>query len=183
MLVTRYCAFCGKEFVTGGRHGRGHKQRFCSHQCAQRAQFTDAITRFWSNVKKGNTPDECWLWTGSQTSGYGTFHGALNKLTLAHRFSYELYHGPIPEGLFVCHHCDSRACVNPAHLFLGTNHDNAIDAAHKGRMAKGKLTIDDVRTIREMHAAGARGCDLAQRFGVSQGLISAILTGRSWKHV
>lgn len=86
--------------------------------------------RFWAKVEKTDT---CWLWQGNlNRQNYGQFwlHGKLEK---AHRASWEFEHGKTPSGLQVCHHCDVPSCVNPAHLFLGTNQDNALDYVRKGK--------------------------------------------------
>jgi hypothetical protein len=146
--------------------------------------------KFWSKVKK--TPD-CWLWQGmTNGDGYGLvrqYHGRRSHETRAHRFAYELIVGPIPEGLFVCHKCDVRNCVNPDHLFLGTNTENMQDAASKQRVPHGtkhyrtKLTEDDVRDIRKASARGATRREVAERFGVSTQAIFSIATGRTWRHV
>lgn len=84
------------------------------------------MIRFWSKVNKTAS---CWLWTGAKGKwGHGSFQGSS-----AHRFAYKQLVGPIPDGMFVCHRCDVGSCVNPEHLFLGTQRDNIHDAINKGR--------------------------------------------------
>ncbi len=142
--------------------------------------------RFWSHVAKS---DGCWLWTGARYyNGYGAFR-ANGRNIGAHRFSWGLYHGPIPDGLFICHHCDNPACVNPDHLFVGTQTQNLADMASKGRSTHGernpqaKLAAHQVRRIRGFHACGISRTELAEHFGVREGTISDVVSRRAWKQV
>lgn len=134
--------------------------------------------------------DGCWEWTGGKNSdGYGHFH-IKRKSYRAHRISFELFVGPIPEGMYVCHSCDNRACVNPSHLFLGTQKDNVQDMYNKSRQsnkrAKGenngqhKLTEQNIYQIREMIEQGYSQREIAKRFDVSHQQISDIKSGKIW---
>lgn len=95
------------------------------------------IDKFWKKVDKGNK-DECWRWAGGTKTpkGYGMLDVNYKKI-YAHRVSYMIHFGEIPEGLLVCHKCDNPGCVNPSHLWLGTHTDNLKDASVKGRWVKG----------------------------------------------
>lgn len=132
----------------------------------------------------------CWEWTSTKSHGYGVLRvgGRAGKTFLAHRLSYESANGPILPELKVCHHCDNPGCINPRHLFVGTQTDNMADMAAKGRNAKvvgedsgrAKLTEIDVWAIR-----AARGTlrSLAKQYGVSHVQILKIRSGESWAHL
>lgn len=149
---------------------------------------TKSINRFWSKVRKTR---RCWEWTGAKTHGYGNLR--LNyKSTRAHRLSWELTYGEIPEGASVLHKCDNPGCVRPNHLFIGTQQDNIRDAYKKGRMVdnsgeKGgmsKLTENKINTIRKMYAVGNISQKVLGRlFGVGQYQISRIVNKLRWKHI
>ena len=149
---------------------------------------------FWAKVaKKG--PDECWLWTASRLKffGHGQFWArkADGKLMPepAHRSSWKINVGPIPEGMCVLHRCDVPTCVNPAHLFLGSRADNIADMVAKGRQARGeskrgtRLTESQVVSMRNAVAAGNPQIDVAAQFGISQGHLCQIVHRKVWAHV
>ncbi len=132
----------------------------------------------------------CWLWAGSHISdGYGSV-SIGGKPTRAHRAFYSHFVGPIPDGMFVCHKCDVRPCVNPDHLFLGTNQDNVDDRERKGRNKlppKGeqhnhaKLTESQVIEARFLWQSGRSQNSLAKQFGVCAKTMREAVTGKSWK--
>jgi hypothetical protein len=131
----------------------------------------------------------CWLWRRKiLKSGYGDI-GINGKSVLAHRASYEAFRGPIPNGAQVCHKCDVKSCVNPEHLFLGTQKQNQADMVAKGRSARGemassaKLTERAVREIRRALPSYGYREALSKKFGVSPGSVSNIRARRTWAHV
>ena len=133
------------------------------------------------------SPDGCHYWIGHlDAKGYGSTHLDY-KVQRAHRVAYELYVGKIPNGLMVCHSCDNPICVNPDHLFVGTNLDNMQDKARKNRSAIGvrhglsKLTERDVLFIRENIKIPSPV--FASRFGVAKETINSIKRNKTWKHV
>jgi len=162
--------------------------------------------RFWIHVNKDgpvlvHCPElgSCWTWTASlDRHGYGQFfpskRGEKKRAVRAHRFSWELRNGPIPRGdgyhgNCLCHRCDNRRCVNPGHMFVGTQTDNINDTVSKARTRHGearpqaKLRAAQIPVIRRMHAAGAAQGDLARRYGVTQQTISNVVVYRTWRRV
>jgi hypothetical protein len=134
----------------------------------------------------------CWIWTGGQTVlGYGLLRSG-GRVVLAHRFSYELHHGPLG-GLCALHRCDLPPCVSPAHLFAGTPADNSADMAAKGRWGNrpaigvahhnAKLNPEAVRAILSAAKAGGSRYALAEKYGVSYPTIEGVIHRRVWRHV
>lgn len=174
---------------------KGKPERFFSGH-NYRMTFAE---RFWGMADASDGPDACWHWKGYiHKNGYGSL-----PPTLAHRASWEINRGPIPDGLQVCHKCDAnyppgdityRRCVNPAHLFLGTQSDNLRDMVRKGRFGasrtgKGEknpravLTEQTVRLIREKFDSGMRQADIARELGLTRDLVGGIVRRRSWTHI
>lgn len=155
--------------------------------------------RFWSKVCILE-PDECWLWTAAtHHNGYGAFNNGIRVAALAHRVSYEIENGPIPEDMMVLHTCDNRACVNPRHLFIGTQLNNMRDAAAKHRIpgnsrgatipARGErngtavLTETKVISIRRDRQDGLTYREISDKYGVAVMTAHKVVTRKTWAHV
>ena len=139
--------------------------------------------RFWDKVDTSAGMFDCWVWMGSRNpDGYGNI-SIQNKSKSAHRISWEIHNGRIPKGLHVLHRCDNPPCVNPSHLFLGTNADNVADMNAKGRQRPGlprKLTPDQVREIRSSCLSPK---ELGRMYSVSVTLILRVLNRKTYKEV
>lgn len=127
--------------------------------------------------------NECWFWHGATTGGYGRYRGRY-----AHRVSYAFFYGGIPPGMDVLHKCDQPSCVNPLHLFVGTDTDNMQDMIRKGRgnwargedSGKSKLTEEAVLEIAYSLETGRK---MAAKFGISEVCVSNIRNGVTWAHL
>jgi hypothetical protein len=146
---------------------------------------TKNILRFWKKVDK-KSDEECWNWLGA-CGNYGHLT-VQNKQISSHRFSYLINVGDIPDGMFICHKCDNHFCVNPNHLFIGTQKDNMQDKINKNRGAdlagtsngKHKLTDNEVMEIRNSSLSNRK---LAKLYNVSYSLIGGIKRKERWKHL
>jgi len=183
------CSHCQTPFRTYPSELLSGKGRFCSRRCARAYEKLLSNTperiakRFWPKVDKDGpihpalgTP--CWIWTASRDpSSYGRF--TVNAVPqLAHRVSYELAYGPLPVGQLALHKCDNPPCVNPTHLFAGTNQDNMDDMYSKGRQASGerhglaRLSDESAEAVRVRYAdGGVTYGQLAAEYGVSKDVI------------
>ena len=192
--TVKVCEWCGASFTKskGGCWWHFQRRRFCSNKCvgfssAKHRPLTDRLFEFVD--KRGD--DECWLWTARTTKfGYGTFR-FHNKDITAHRASYEIANGPIPKGLVICHRCDVPRCVNPNHLFAGTQAENMQDMYRKGRDSQtnkvrgekhhsAKLTAEDVLAMRSSPLSQRA---LARQYGLAQSSVNAIILKKVWAHI
>lgn len=152
----------------------------------------DLVEAFWARILVVTYDRGCWLWTGTlDRDGYGTIHVRDgDRHVRAHRLSWEVNRGPIPDGKGVLHSCDVRCCVRPEHLFLGDQLANIADCVAKKRHAFGegvpgaKLTDGDVIEVRELYASGRYSHrSLAEIFGVAHTRIGAIVRHEKWRHL
>jgi hypothetical protein len=182
MPLQSTCERCGITYT----HSYTYRvSRFCSRRCSTiaTARTRPLEERFWQFVVKG---DGCWEWSGTRNArGYGKIGRWHAGMDYAHRVSYELHVGAIPEGLHVLHHCDNPPCVRPDHLSVGTRRDNMQDAVAKGRVQHGErhylFKMSNAR-IQEMsrryRQGGVKLCDLATEFGISPSYASQLVGGK-----
>lgn len=134
---------------------------------------------FKSRTKESSTG--CWEWQRARTkAGYGAYNDGT-QIQTAHRGIWQLLNGPIPDRMYVCHTCDNPACINPAHLFLGTPADNVMDMAVKGRHQHQKLR-PHLTEVRNQIAAGACDSAIARHFGVDANAVKYVRTGRTYRY-
>lgn len=145
-----------------------YKDAFCSDKC-----------RFLFFIDK---QESCWIWKGAlNRSGYGKF-SMNSKTVVASRASYLLFNGDIADKKFICHMCDIPSCVNPSHLWVGSHVENMQDMVAKGRAAS-RLSVSDVLFIRELIENGCSNNEICEKFKISCGHVSNIVSKRIWKHV
>jgi len=182
---------CDKPFVARGFCGAHYMEARRADQGFSAVRPHGSLEdRFFSKVIK---LDDCWMWAGNKRSnGYGAIQqGGRGSRTLsAHRVSYEIHKGEIPDGMVVMHSCDNPSCVNPDHLSVGTYKQNTHDMIAKGRKrtvapkgtgnGKAKLNDDLVRYIRQ---SDKKAASIARELGLSENCIRGVLSGRTWSHV
>ena len=178
------CAKCGAPC------SRGARVCWACHANSVCGDF-DLLERFAQKVHIAAEPAGCWWWEGVVGStGYGEFKYD-RQLWATHRLSWTMFIGPIPDDLWVLHHCDNRACVNPKHLWLGTPADNMADMARKNRKVVrigedshfAKLSESEVLEIRALHHLGLSSSELAAKFNVCSSCVRHIVLRNSWKHL
>ena len=149
------------------------------------------IVRFMRRVEK-STPDACWNWIGSRIghTWHGQWRNSSGQHELTHRAAWRMLVGEIPKDAFVLHRCDNPVCVNPAHLFLGTQSDNAFDMWAKKR-ARPKSSIGEnhgmskitKEMVAEIRSSNESGVALAKKFGISATSVCDIRKRRTWNHI
>lgn len=185
-VVNRVCKHCKAEFSAPLWSVNQGRSKFCTFKCHNDFKTAEHLRNFYKNTtRKGS----CWIWNGLPGSdGYGKTK-YMGRTARAHRVSYQIAHGPIGEGLCVCHRCDTAMCINPEHLFLGTSKENTQDASAKGRLSCGerhvfsRLTVGKVLQIRDLHKRGVGLSEIGRRFDIHHSTVWHIVNRRAWKHV
>ena len=186
------CAECGLSFTKDPRNTHKYwetRAKFCSKECTGKHRTAskpildrETVFRTWFDP----SVDGCWPWKGAQDKdGYGIF-AFDGKTARAHRVALVLSGVDVPKGGLVCHTCDNPSCVNPAHLYFGSNRQNSDDKMNRGRSVKGarhyaaKLTDADVIAIRSMDGTHV---SIAAMFGISHSNVTMIRQRKTWKHL
>lgn len=173
---------CSKHYQRFKRYGDPHSGK---------RNHATVEERFWRNVQK---TESCWFWLGTKSrNAYGIIGlgGRDKKYITAHRLSYKMHHGDIPDKCVVMHSCDNPSCVNPDHLSIGTYKDNALDAIAKGRHARitpkgsknGKSVLNEQKVLYIRSRPDVSHAKLAAELGVSASCIRGVRSGRTWGHI
>lgn len=180
---------CGTEHHARGYLLKRGETRSCG--CLRREDHSakqDVATRFWEKTRRADSG--CLEWTGCMgRGGYGMFSirrltaGVTRKMDYAHRIAWTLHHGPIPGGLSVLHQCDNPKCVEPSHLYLGTQARNMLDASLRERFSLAKLNWSTVEAIRSKRAAGMTLKAIADEMGLSEKHVQQVTARRRWRGV
>lgn len=208
-VIMKICPTCKiekkwKEFVANSKSCRSCNKKTCSichniFQLKGKETYCSAKCNLLGSIEKNE--NDCWIWQKCTTKGYGNITHK-GKWYAAHRLSYLIFRGEIPEGMHVCHKCDEPLCINPDHLWAATNKENHLDKISKGRsfdirpvrakskqMRRGenhgqaKLRDEDVKIIKSMLKNRSPISHVCEKFKASYGCIYAIKQGLTWKHV
>ena len=202
MKRTFNCLTCKKKITVNEIKSEIGRAKYCSKSCKYKGHGNNFFWPIATEEKKIEhmkvqyeskvirSENGCWGWKGYLHSGYGEVRNNKNYIK-AHRFSWEMNFGKIPEGKYVLHSCDNRSCSNPSHLFLGTHKDNMVDMLSKGRQKgaigskniKAKLSEENVLEIRRLIQEKVIISEIAKSFSVTKGSIYKIKSGTYWKHI
>lgn len=188
----RICQYCKKEFMAFQSDVNKGKGKYCSISCGvafrNKSKAISSQQVFFKNISHESHEKGCWIYT------VGTRYGKIKigkKHSSAHRYSYEIHYGKIFDEKVICHTCDIKLCVNPEHLFIGTQKDNIQDMLSKERdnRPKGsrnhfsKVTEEQVIGIKELLKKGFGVKEVSEIYKVAYSLIAQIKYGKSWKHI
>lgn len=181
--------YCRKHYIRVWRYGNPNITKHSMGDGSTPEQ------RFWSKAILTANPDKCWEWTGyvnksgsNRSMEYGRFM-YKRKQWMAHRLAYFLFYNVHPEEKKCCHTCDNTKCVNPHHLFLGTDADNIADRQSKGRQAQGesngmaKLTEVQVKEIKQKFREGKMPTEISRGYGIGESTARQIYVGNTWRHI